>query len=170
MTPNSELKQELNNPKKGVILYLKFLLHFWSCNNSLKITVFRNAKQNNSPPICQFPLFQVNVQVICHLSIIKRQGTRQPFPPYFWGKSNIALGMLIILYTLYSFSTYSCRQEKLSGIVNAVVLGRAGLHELQSPSVTQILSLNASLYLLPAFNFNFNGPLTNSLTYLLTYS
>ena len=128
MTPNSELKQELNNPKKGVILYLKFLLHFWSCNNSLKITVFRNAKQNNSPPICQFPLFQVNVQVICHLSIIKRQGTRQPFPPYFWGKSNIALGMLIILYTLDSFSTYSCRQEKLSGIVNAVVLGRAGLH------------------------------------------
>ena len=36
--------------------------------------------------------------------------------------------MLIILYTLDSFSTYSCRQEKLSGIVNAVVLGRAGLH------------------------------------------
>ena len=28
-----------NNPKKGVILYLKFFLHFWSYNNSLKITV-----------------------------------------------------------------------------------------------------------------------------------
>ena len=42
MTPNSELKEELieNNLQKGVILYLKFLLHFWSYNNSLKITVW----------------------------------------------------------------------------------------------------------------------------------
>ena len=29
-----------NNPQKGVILYLKFLLHFWSYNNSQKITVW----------------------------------------------------------------------------------------------------------------------------------
>ena len=26
-------------PTKGVILYLKFVAHFWSYNNSLKITV-----------------------------------------------------------------------------------------------------------------------------------
>ena len=39
MTPNSELNQELNNPLKGVILYLKFLLDLWSYNNSLKITM-----------------------------------------------------------------------------------------------------------------------------------
>ena len=29
-----------NNPPKGVILYLKFLLHFWGYNNYLKITVY----------------------------------------------------------------------------------------------------------------------------------
>ena len=40
MTPNSELNWELKYPpKKGVILYLKFLLHFWSYNNSLEITL-----------------------------------------------------------------------------------------------------------------------------------
>ena len=33
---------------KGVILYLKFLLHFWSYNNSLKITVqLRTVKYNH---------------------------------------------------------------------------------------------------------------------------
>ena len=36
--------EELKYPKKGVILHLKFLLHFWSYNNSLKITVNAGVK------------------------------------------------------------------------------------------------------------------------------
>ena len=46
--------------------------------------------------------------------------------------------LLIILYTLDSFSTYSCRREKLSGIMNAVVSGRAGLHGGGGPQIGEV--------------------------------
>ena len=55
-----------------------------------------------------------------------------------WTTCSSSVPLLIILYTLDSFSTYLCRREKLSGIVNAVVLGRAGLHGGGGPQLGEV--------------------------------
>ena len=61
MTPNSakfgvKLGVKIT-PQKGVILCLKFLLHFWSYNNSLKITVY----SMNTYPLCYSPLYNSEI-------------------------------------------------------------------------------------------------------------
>ena len=43
MSPDLELNRSQSNPIKGAILYLTFLPHFWSYNNSLKITVYTST-------------------------------------------------------------------------------------------------------------------------------
>ena len=56
-----------------------------------------------------------------------------------WTTCSSSVPLLIILYTLDRFSTYSCRHEKLSSIVNAVVLGRACLHGGGGPQIGEVM-------------------------------
>ena len=51
MTPKFGVKLGVKvTPEKGVILYLKFLFHFWSYNNFLKIMVYGRISESYNAP------------------------------------------------------------------------------------------------------------------------
>ena len=47
----------------------------------------------NSPPIRQFPPLSIFGHAMCHVTVIKRLGSRKP-QDLFWGKIHVVLGLL----------------------------------------------------------------------------